>query len=155
MQLSYEEKLNECSRRVYGCNYSQKPRQLLGLEITIDRDVEKPIFNMNEDVDNIILAAVNYFWLPPYMADRAKFIIYNMWSYPDNFHDIKYENVVLGILMNVVYKDYFCEDATVDFNSYCADLFGTAKVEKNVNQMYKAYEIVHDLCKNVGRDYHE
>lgn len=140
--MNYKEKLNECLRRVFRYNYSQKSKCTLRLIKSINRDVEKPKLDMNEDVDNIILVAVNYFGLPPYMADRAKFIIYKMWSYPDNFHDIKYENVVLGILMYIVYEEYLCEDVTVDFSSFCECLFGTAKAEKNINQMYKAYEIV-------------
>ena len=153
-------KINESSRRVYACNYADKtnpdyvvkhpPRPRL--EKTIDRDVEEYDYNsMNEDVDNIILIAVEFLSLPPYMADRTKLIMAKMWEYPDNFHDMKYENVILGIMMHVVYSDS-TEEITVDFNKYCAGLFGQKEAEININQMYKACEIVDDLYLRVEQE---
>jgi hypothetical protein len=158
--MTYNSKIKESSRRVYACNYADKtnpdyvekhpsrPR----LEKTIDRDVEEYDYNsMNEDVDSIILIAVEFLSLPPYMADRTKLIMAKMWEYPDNFHDMKYENVILGIMMHVVYSDS-TEEITVDFNNYCAGLFGQKEAEININQMYKACEIVDDLYLRVEQE---
>jgi hypothetical protein len=155
-----EFKINESFRRVYGCNYADKtnpdyvekhpPRPRL--EKTIDRDVKEYDYNsMNEDVDNIILIAVEYLNLPSYMADRTKLIMAKMWEYPDNFHDMKYENVILGIMMYVVYSDSI-EEITVDFNDYCTSLFGQKEAELNINQMYKACEIADDLYLQVEQE---
>jgi len=113
---SYGSKLKEYITKVYGCNYSQEKRYTEKLNERIDRTEERnerrskkrtrPCkIDMNEDVDNLILIAVEYYWLPPYMADRVKHIMARMWSYPDNFHDIRYENVILGILMYVIYEN--------------------------------------------------
>ena len=145
-KMNYKEKLNKCIRRVYGCNYSEKPKYTKRLKKTIDRgyiddrNVTEPKFDMNEDVDSLIQIVVNHYWLPPYMTDRTKLIMYNMWSNPDIFHDIKYENVVLGILMYVVYQD-LSEAPAVDFMGFCTKLFGIAKAKKNIGQMYRANKI--------------
>jgi hypothetical protein len=158
--MRYESKINEISKRVYSCNYADKtnpdyvvkhpPRPRL--EKTIDRDVEEYDYNsMNEDVDSIILIAVEFLNLPPHMADRTKLIMAKMWEYPDNFHDIKYENVILGIMMYVVYSDS-TEEITVDFNDYCTSLFGQKEAELNINQMYKACEIADDLYLKVEQE---
>lgn len=154
---NYGKKLKECEKRVYGCNYSQKPRFTKKLEEKIDRsyidgsDVIIPKFDMNEDVDSIIQIAVNHFWLPPYIADRAKLIMARMWSCPDNFHDLKYENVVLGILKYIV-DEIPIEVGTPDFNRYCTCMFGIAQAKRNIRQMYEAYEIVRDIYPEVERD---
>lgn len=149
-KISYEEKLKECNRRVYGCNYSQKPKFKKKLDKIIDRSIKKPSSDMNEDVDNLILTAAGILGLPFYVADRTKLIMARMWSYSDNFHDLKYENVILGILMFVVYED-LSEAITVNFNKYCTHLFGIERAERNIRQMYQAYEIVHDLYNEVER----
>lgn len=142
--MNYEAKLKECSRRVYGCNHSQKPKSTRKLEMMIDRDDDKiPKFDMNEDVDSLILTAADYFWLPSYMADRTKLIMAKMWSSPDIFHDIKYENAILGVLMYVIYE--FAEGITVNLSEFCAKMFGTSRSRRNITQMYKAYGIVCDL----------
>lgn len=159
-KMSYKEKLKGCFKRVYGCRFSGKPRSTKQLEERIGRSykediyVAKPKFDMNEDVDSIIQIAVNHFWLPPYMEDRAKLIMARMWSYPDNFHDLKYENVVLGILMYVVYEDY-SEANTVDFKRYCTYMFGTAQSKRYIIQMYEAYEIVREVYPEVERELQE
>lgn len=161
--MNYEQKLEACSRRVYKYNYSQKPRATKRLDGKIDRTekrneirekkrrktrkIETKV-DMNEDVDNLILIAVEFFGLPPYMADDTKLIMARMWSYSDNFHDLKYENVVLGILMYVVYED-LNKAVTVDFNKYCTYLFGVTQAKINKRQMYQAYEIVQDLYQEV------
>lgn len=151
-KISYEEKLNECMKRVYSCDYSQKPKSAKKLDKKIDRSIRKTSSDMNGDVDNLILTATGYFGFPPYVADRTKLIMARMWSYPDNFHGLKYENVVLGILMFVVYED-LGEDKTIDFSNYCTLLLGTAQAERNIKQMYQAYEIVKDLYKEVEREF--
>ena len=151
--MSYKERLNESIRRVYGCDYSQRPKFTKKLKKEINRDVgKKPNFDMNEDVDNLILIAVDHLGLPSYIADRAKLIMANMWNYPDNFHDIKYENVMLGTLMFVVYED-LRESVTVDFNSYCTYLFGAARAERNITQMYRAYLMICDLYKETEQEH--
>lgn len=162
-EISYTERFKEILKRVYRYNYSQEPRHAGKLNIKIDRtDKRNKIrhekrkksrkvpnkVDMNEDVDNLILIAVEYLRLPSDMADRAKLIMYNMWSHPNNFHGMKYENVVLGILMYVVYENY-SEDVTVDFRGYCTLLFGEAQAERNIRQMYQAYEIMSYIYRNV------
>lgn len=154
---NYGKKLRECEKRVYRCNYSQKPRSTKKLEEAIDRSyiddlgVIMPKFDMNEDVDSIIQIAVNHFWFPPYVADRAKLIMASMWSYPDNFHDLKYENVVLGIL-KYIFDELPDEVETPDFNEYCTYMFGIAQAERNIRQVYKAYGIVRDIYPDVERE---
>lgn len=153
---NYGSKLKEYIAKVYGCNYSQKPKCNVKLKRTIDQDVEKPKFDMNEDVDNLILIAVEYYWLPPYMADRVKHIMVRMWSYPDNFHDIRYENVILGILMYVIYENLIVNcavDEIVDFRDLCSDMFGAEQAEKRIRQIYRAYGIVHGSYEEVEREY--
>lgn len=155
VKKSYEKKLDESSERVYKYNYSQKPKPTKKLKKTIDRAINKPILkDINGDVDNIILIAVSCLGLHPNVADRTKLIMARMWSYPDNFHDLKYENVVLGILMYVAYED--CSEATaVDLSRFCVDMFGTAQSKRYTRQMYEAYEIVRDLYPEVEREYQE
>lgn len=147
-KMSYKERLNESFRRVYGCNHSNKEKKPEKLKREINKSIMKPSSNMNGDIDNLILIAVEYLRFPPYVADRTKLIMARMWSYPDNFHDLKYENVVLGILMYVVYEN-FSEDATVDFRGYCTLLFGEAQAERNIRQMYQACEIVKYMYREV------
>lgn len=166
---NYKEKLEECIKRVYGYNYSKETRSTKKLIEKIDRSEKrdekksrkqnekskrKNKVDMNEDIDNIILIAVNHFWLPPYVADRAKLIMARMWSHPDNFHDLKYENVVLGILKYIV-DEIPNEVGTPDFNGYCTCMFGTARSERYIIQMYEAYEIVSDIYPDVEREYQE
>jgi hypothetical protein len=139
--MNYEEKLNECTKRVYKCNYSQKQKSTKKLEWTIDRDTEKkPKFDMNEDIDNIILIVVDHLGLPPYMADRTKLIMAKMWSYPGNFHYIKYENAVLGVLMYVVYEDLH-DAVTVDFIGLCTLMFGLKKLKEISHKCIKLIEL--------------
>lgn len=160
-KMNYEKKLKKCEKRVYGCKYSDVPRSTKKLEERIDRSYKedtyikkkKPKFDMNEDVDSIIQIAVSYFWLPPDIADRAKLIMARMWSYPDNFHDLKYENVVLGILMYIVNEIPDDEIGIPDFNGYCTYMFGTVQAERNIRQMYEASEIVSDLYPEVEREF--
>jgi len=165
-EMSYIKRFEGSLRRVYGYNYSEGTKNTGKLDIKIDRTEERnerrnkkrnrtrkveAKVDMNEDVDNLILIAVGYFGLPPHMADSTKLIMARMWSYPDNFHDLKYENVVLGILMYVVYED-LGDAITVNFRKYCTYLLGDEQAERNIRQMYQAYEITRDLYNEVERD---
>ena len=118
---------------------------------TVDRGVKKPDGSKNDRVDNILLIVAGRFDLTKEMVDGAKYILAVMWTYPDNFHDMKCELAALGTLMYVVYNQ-FGIDRDLDFSGFCADRFGVDQAKKNIIQMYEAYGTVLELYTRVEKE---
>jgi len=107
----------------------------------------------NQDVDNLLILAAEYFGLPIYMADRAKFLLAKTWNHDgqkSNYNNMAYDMAALGILM------YCCEDILIPesaFEEYVKLLYPRLNPKTNLNQikpkfknLTRAYNKIKELC---------
>lgn len=103
--------------------------------------------------------AENYFKLTPNMCERVEYLYKKTWSIkPNNFHNIRYENVVLGIVLFVIdeYYDSIDIDQTMNVNSmsiFVNELYKKSDVKSNIIQIYRVRDTIKELETNVMQTY--
>ena len=101
--------------------------------------------SVNQDVDNLLIKAVNVLNIPEFMGDRAKFVLAKTWNNKDqkqNYNKIKYELAAMACLMVCCYQD-MPEDTVINFDEYIGKLYSQDQT-KRIKQFRKAHK---NICK--------
>jgi hypothetical protein len=157
--MSYKTKIDESFARVYAQNRSDEIHiSISRFSKAINREIEPPSNSkfINEDIDQLLLIAVSRLDLPSDFADKAKLILFNMWQYPNSFHDIKAELVAFAALKYIYETDKYMEFTNINpfgperinFESFISDWF-VDNIDSNITQFYAAYNIISNLYNEV------
>lgn len=150
--INYEEKLKHSKYRLKKYGFAQLHENRITVKSDINRTSDTNFYNLksdNQDIDYILIKAVDYFGIPDFLADRAKFILAKTWNrsgQKQNFNRIPCELAALGCLMYCCHED-LPENTTVDFEELIKTMYPKDKIKKRMKQFRRAHSKIIQLNK--------
>jgi hypothetical protein len=155
MKLKYAKKLEESRYRVSRYNYAGRPKpqrkfqpmlidKFSGFDDFNDFKIKKYLHPDELYIEQFIQISINYFELPPFVAERTKHIFTSAWNHQKILlQNINEENAVLGVLLYVVYT-YYKNGSTIDIENFVMKVWGN-DCKKHVLQVYFVYDRICSL----------